>query len=85
MSLLGRRVQIPGKVREGAAELVTGGYARTLNLQAQLGRWIDPEDDHLPEGEDVAVISDRLWREWFAADRSISGRATVRVGGKPFT
>ena len=33
-------------------------------------------------GADVAVISNRLWREWFDADRSIVGAAKLRVNGQ---
>ena len=34
-------------------------------------------------GQDVAVISDRLWREWFDADPKIAEGGRLRIGGRP--
>ena len=75
----GARIQIPGRVEETRPELVTGAYARMLRLSAQQGRWIGPEDDRAPSGEAVAVISDRLWREWYGARADVAGRELIRV------
>jgi predicted permease len=59
-------------------ELVSGSYAQALRLTARAGRWIEPDDDRGP-GELVAVISDRIWRDWFGARTDIVGRASVRL------
>ena len=59
--------------------VVTSSLFATLGAQPALGR--------LPEAEDeqrVAVISDALWRSWFAADPSVVGR-TYDVAGQPRT
>jgi predicted permease len=77
----------PGRAEGVQAELVTGHYARVLALHAMHGRWIGPEDDREPRGETVAVISHRLWREWFDGRADVVGRATMRLRmeGPPLT
>lgn len=62
---------------------VSAGYATTLALRPQLGRWIDAGDD-LPTSAPVAVISDRIWRAWFEARRDIVGRSMLSVAGHSF-
>jgi predicted permease len=67
------------RIEQTTPELVTGDFARVLRLTARAGRWIGPEDDRSPDGELVAVISDRIWREWYGARTDIVGRASVRL------
>jgi macrolide transport system ATP-binding/permease protein len=66
------------------AELVTGNYFETLGVAAQLGRTLLPSDDVAPGQHPVAVISDTLWRQSFAADPGIIGR-TIFLNGQPLT
>jgi len=42
----------------------------TLGVRPQLGRLPVPED-----GDDVVLISDRLWSSWFGRDRSVIGKS----------
>jgi len=42
----------------------------TLGVRPQLGRLPQPED-----GDDVVVISDRLWNTWFGRDSAVIGRS----------
>ena len=49
--------------------IIVGGVARPFVL-GQLGA-------------DVAVISDRIWREWFNAAPSVVGRGTIALDHKP--
>ncbi|MGO4885941.1 MAG: ABC transporter permease [Bryobacteraceae bacterium] len=61
--------------------LVTASVFRVLEVTPQLGRGFLDEED--PEGHDqVAVISDSLWRRRFSADPSMVGRKIV-LNGKP--
>jgi putative ABC transport system permease protein len=66
--------------RDGAEPLLVNTAVATPNLQAvlgfdmQLGRMFT-EAESAPGGAYVAVLSDRLWRDAFGADRSILGRA----------
>jgi hypothetical protein len=57
-------------------ELVTGNYLATLGARPILGRTFHPEEN--AEKALVAVISYKLWQEYFHADPNIVGR-TVRA------
>lgn len=68
---------------------VTANLFPILGIRPQLGRTFAPDEETV--GRDrVALISDRLWRERFGADRTLVGRtvvidgvATVVVGVMP--
>jgi len=74
----------------GAAEpsspgqLVTGTYFSLLGVKAAAGRTLGPEDDRLPGGHPVVMISHAYWERRFASDPSIVGR-TITLCGAPFT
>src|SRR5262249_17571222 len=53
-----------------------------LQVAAQRGRLFVPGDDR--EGADVAVLSDRFWRNRFGGDPAIIGQ-TVEIDQLPFT
>jgi putative ABC transport system permease protein len=80
-----RLLQIPGRAEYDAVERVTGGYQQVFDLQAQAGRWISDDDNNGESGENVVVISDRMWREWFGADPKIVGRAVLKINRTPHT
>lgn len=63
--------------------LVTPNYFQTLGVGVALGRGPQPADAAAADGV-VAVISDRLWQDRFAAAPDIVGRA-VTVSGVPAT
>jgi len=54
--------------------LVSGNYFTTLEVPAQLGRTLSPNDDGAPGTGTVAVLSDSYWKQRFARDRSVVGR-----------
>jgi predicted permease len=64
--------------------LITGNYFDVLGVKPALGRLISPEDDRLPGGHPVMVISFKSWQQQFGADPSIVGREIV-VSGRGFT
>ena len=64
--------------------LVSGNYFQVLGLTPQVGRLLTPDDDRAPGASTVVVLSDRLWRHRFNADRSIVGNSIV-LNGTPFT
>ncbi|MFZ0594864.1 MAG: ABC transporter permease [Bryobacteraceae bacterium] len=76
----GETLQIHGSngTERVSGQLVSGQYFSALRVNAQLGRYIGPDDDRpgLPGGQ-VAVISDRFWRNWFGADPHVLGRGIV--------
>jgi len=66
------------------AQLVSGNYYSVLGVNAILGRTITPEDDKVPGGHPVAVISHAYWESRFEHDPSVVGK-TITVNGHPFT
>src|SRR5262249_35240518 len=58
----------------------TSTFLQTLGIAPQLGRDLRPEDEL--EGPDNILISDRMWRERFAADPRVIGRSVHFDGGR---
>lgn len=67
-----------------SAQLVSGNYFRLLGVPAALGRTFVDDDDRVPDGNDVAIISDGLWRRQFGGEPSAIGR-TLLLQGRTFT
>ena len=66
------------------AELVTGNYFDMLGIKAAIGRTLQPDDDHAPVGNAVAVLSHGFWQREFGGDPSVLNR-TIRVNNYPLT
>ena len=49
-----------------------------------IGRAIGPDDDRVPNGHPVAMLSHGYWERRFARDPLVIGR-TIRLSGMPFT
>ena len=62
---------------------VSADYFRALGISPVLGRDFKADDDQF-QGPNVVVLSDRLWRLRFAADRTIVGRQ-VKLDDSLFT
>ena len=75
-------------VVDGQAEIRKGSGSpaafRTLGVGALLGRTLTEDDDKIPGGHPVAVISYNYWERRFARDPAIVGK-NVAVNGHPFT
>jgi predicted permease len=65
-------------------ELVSGAYFSTLGVRAIRGRLIGPEDDRVPGGHSVAVISYAYWQRRFGGDEQIVGRK-LTISNQPMT
>ena len=61
---------------------VTGDFFLTMGIAPELGRPVDTSDDQ-PGQEQVAVISNRLWRTQFGAQPDILGKA-VLLDARPY-
>lgn len=61
-------------------ELATANFFDVAQIHMTLGRGFSPEEEQLP----VVVLSQRLWKRRFAADRAIVGKA-VTLSGRTFT
>ena len=66
------------------AELVTGNYFRSLGIGAIRGRVIGDDDDRVPGGHSVAVISYAYWQRRLGGDPNIIGRA-LSISAQPMT
>jgi len=62
------------------AELVSGTYFPVLGVGAAIGRTFTPNDDRLPGGHPLAVLSYSFWQTRFASDPSILGKSLVING-----
>src|SRR5262249_43210443 len=54
--------------------LASGNYFDMLGVTALRGRTLAPEDDRVPDGEPVAVVSYAYWRRRFSMDSAVLGR-----------
>src|SRR5262245_36898287 len=64
-------------------EVVSGNYFQVLGANAAMGRALTPEDEASSAGNAV-VVSDRAWRNLFAADPGIVGKQ-VLINDRGFT
>ena len=63
-------VRTPHRVERIGMAWATNDMYPTLGVRPQLGRLPVPED-----GEDVVVMSDRMWSSWFGRDPSVIGKS----------
>ncbi|NOT59602.1 MAG: ABC transporter permease [Acidobacteria bacterium] len=70
-----------GQVRVGMA---SGNYFATLGVEAVSGRTFTPDDNRVPGGHPVAVISHGYWQSRFALAPDIVGR-TLTLTGTTYT
>ncbi len=73
----------PGKAEHLTGIRVTSAFLATLGVKPAIGRDFGASDD-VVNAPPVALISDRLWRERFGADRSVVGGSAV-LDGKSYT
>jgi predicted permease len=78
-------VSIDGRSEPTAeGQLVTGGYFPLLGVRPAVGRALGPDDDRVPLGHPVAMISYGYWKRRFALDPAAVGRP-LSLSGVPFT
>jgi putative ABC transport system permease protein len=71
-----------GEPEDVPIKLVTARLAPVIGVQPAVGRWFTVEEDR-PQSR-VVVISDRLWRRRFNADRALLERP-ITLQGVPYT
>ena len=69
--------------RRLVGEVVSGNYFQVLGATAVMGRTLTPEDE-AAGAENAVVVSDRAWRNHFAADPGIVGKQ-VLINDRGFT
>ncbi|MCZ6918232.1 MAG: ABC transporter permease [Gemmatimonadetes bacterium] len=63
---------------------VTPRFLDMYGARPQLGRMIDDEDDQIPGGHPVVVITHKIWQSYFGGDPEILG-TSVNLSGAPYT
>ncbi len=84
-----RRIQdfsfgFQGQTERARGEMVSGTYFPVLGVGAAIGRTFTPDDDRVPDGHPLAILSYSYWQSRFAGDRAILGKNVV-VNGHNFT
>jgi len=72
------------RTEQVTAELVSGSYFPVMGVTAVIGRALTPDDDRVPSGHPVAMLSYSFWQNRFSSDLSIVGRQIV-INGYTFT
>jgi predicted permease len=78
------KVTIQGEIEIVAGQVVTGNYLSVLGVNAVLGRILTLDDDKIPGGHPVAVISHAYWQRRFGKDPEVLGK-TITINLTPFT
>ena len=73
-----------GQAERVDAELVSGTYFSVLGVPAALGRTLTPNDDRVPSGHRVVVLSYNYWKQHFGGDPAILEK-TLTVNGHAMT
>jgi predicted permease len=64
-----------GQAEPVEAELVSGTYFGVLGVTTALGRTFTTEDDRVPNGHPLVMLSYSFWKQRFGGDPSILGKA----------
>ena len=73
-----------GRTERIEGELVSGNYFDVLRVGAALGRTFTPDDDRIPGGHPLVVLSHAYWTARFGSDVTVLGR-TIVIDGQPLT
>src|SRR6266851_3872319 len=73
-----------GQSERVAAELVSGTYFSVLGVGTAVGRAIGPDDDRVPNGHPLVMLSYDFWKQRFGGDSQIVGK-TILVNNHQMT
>jgi predicted permease len=66
-----------GQAERVRVELVSGTYFPVLGVRPALGRMLAPDDDRVPNGQPLVVLSHAFWKQRFGADPAIVGQTLL--------
>ena len=66
-----------GKTERGRAELVTGNYFEVLGVPPAIGRVFSADDDRIPGGHPLAVLSHNYWTRHFGGDPNVLNKSLL--------
>ncbi len=75
---------IDGQAESVTAQLVSGNYYQTMQVQPALGRAIEDRDDGAPGSGPVVIISNEFWTKRFGRLPGVIGK-TIDLNGAPLT
>jgi predicted permease len=81
---IGVNLSVDGDAQSAMAQLVSGNYFPVLGIVPAAGRIFTADDDRIPSGHPVAIISYDYWDRRFARTPETIGRR-VLINGAPFT
>jgi predicted permease len=73
-----------GQTERGLGELVSGNYFEVLGVQPAFGRLLTADDDRVPSGHPLVVLSHAYWTQHFGGDPGILNQ-TLLVNNTPLT
>ena len=73
-----------GQTLAGVGALVSGQYFPMLGITPALGRLFGPEDDRVPNGHPIVILSHDYWNTHFGADPEVVNQTLV-VNGELLT
>ena len=73
-----------GQAERVSIELVSGTYFGVLGVRPALGRTLTPDDDRVPNGEPLVVLSYGFWKQRFGEDPGVVGK-TLTVNSHSMT
>ena len=73
-----------GNAHELNGAVVSANFFPLLRVTPALGRFFRGDEDQVPDRDRVAILSEHLWRTWFAASPDAVG-SPVKINGTPFT
>src|SRR3984885_5200990 len=77
-------VSFSGRTERVDGELVSGTYFPVLGVGTAIGRTFTPEDDRVPGGHPLAILSYSYWQSRFGGDPSLLGKS-ILINGHNFT
>ena len=66
-----------GQSERVSGELVSGTYFEVLGVGTALGRAFTPDDDRVPNGHPLVMLSYDFWKQRFGGDREIVGKTVL--------
>jgi len=73
-----------GKSERANGELVSGSYFDVLGVRPVRGRLFTPQDDRVPSGHAIAILSSQYWTSRFGREEAIVGQS-MTINGRSYT
>ena len=75
----GAHLAYRGQTLAGIGALVSGQYFSVLGITPELGRLFGPEDDRVPNGHPIVILSYDYWNTHFGANPQVVNDVLVKL------